>query len=74
MSFYDKNIVAIKQQECEQDINSNKKTNSNMHVYIVYIYIYNIYIYIYKAKLKNELTPSQKKTVFKLLNYLSSFF
>ena len=29
----------------------------------LYIYTY-IHIYIYKAKLKNELTPSQKKTLF----------
>ena len=30
----------------------------------IHIYTYNIYIYIYKAKLKNELSPSRKKTVF----------
>ena len=35
----------------------------NYHNSAIHIYIYT-YIYIYKAKLKNELTPSQKKTVF----------
>ena len=54
-----------------------------MYVYIyniyMYIYVY-IHIYIYKAKLKNELTPSQKKTqvfsyytIFLLSSKLSDF-
>ena len=44
-----------------------------MYAFILYIYIY-IYIYIYKAKLKNELTPSQVERKHSFLAIILYFF
>ena len=50
-----------------------------MHLYYKYIYIsiyisIYIYIYIYKAKLKNELTPSQVERKHSFLAIILYFF